>query len=55
MGCSFGYWGLGGGTRSRCFNSGYHDVGAVISELPLVVYVHMSKWVNILMLRICCK
>ena len=28
---------------------------AVISELSLVAYVHMSKWVAILMLRICYK
>ena len=33
--------------RSRCFNSGYHDPGAVMSELSLVVYVHMSKWVTL--------
>ena len=54
--CGVLFWGIGGwmgGTRSRCFNSGYHDLGAVISELSLVVYVHMSKWANILMLRIC--
>jgi len=25
----------------------------LISELSLVVYVHVSKWVTILMLRIC--
>ena len=28
-----------GGTRSLCFNTGYHDLRAVISKLSLVVYV----------------
>ena len=41
-----------GGTRSRCFNCGYR---AIISKLSLVVYVHMSKWAAILMLRMCYK
>ena len=31
------------GTRSLCFNSGYHYLGLFMSELSLVVYVHMSK------------
>jgi len=26
-GVVLGYWGFCGGTRSRCFNSGYHDLG----------------------------
>jgi len=26
-GVLLGYWGWVGGTRSRCFNSGYHDLG----------------------------
>jgi len=26
VGCLSGDW-VGGGTRSRCFNSGYHDLG----------------------------
>jgi len=26
-GVLLGYWVLGGGTRSLCFNSGYHDLG----------------------------
>jgi hypothetical protein len=28
-----------GGTRSRCFNSGYHDLGL----LQVLFYVHMSS------------
>jgi len=49
--CGVFFGGVGawvGGTRSR-FNSGYH----VTSELSLIIYVHMSRYVSILMLRIC--
>jgi len=48
-----GIGGWVGGTRSCCFNSGYHDSRAVTSELSLVVYIHMSRYVTIIMLRIC--
>ena len=56
-GVLLGYWGLGGGERDLVVSV----VGTVpcpraaVSELSLVVYVHMSKWVTILMLRICYK
>ena len=43
----------GGGGRSRCSNSGYHDLEVLQSGLSLVFYVHVSKWVSILMLKIC--
>ena len=32
-----------GGTRSRCFNNGYHDPGLLQVDFSLVVYVHMSS------------
>jgi len=31
------------GTRSRCFNNGYHDPGLLQVDFSLVVYVHMSS------------
>jgi hypothetical protein len=34
--------GVVGGTKSRCFNSGYRDPGLVQVDFSLVVYVHMS-------------
>ena len=38
------FWGGGeGGTRSLCFNSGYHDLELLQVDLSLVVYVHMSS------------
>ena len=36
-----GGWGVGK-TRSRCFSSGYHDLGLLQVDISLVVYVHMS-------------
>ena len=36
-------WGLGGGTRPRCFNNGYHDPGLLQVDFSVVVYVHMSS------------
>jgi hypothetical protein len=35
-----GDW-VGGGTGSRCFNSGYRDLGLLQVDFSLVVYVHM--------------
>jgi hypothetical protein len=49
-GVLWGFWGLGG-TRSHCFSNGYHDLGLL--QVSLVIYVHLSKYVTILMLRIC--
>jgi len=53
----FRFWGWAGerrGTRSRCSNSAYHDLGLLLtSGLSLVFFVHVSKWVSILMLKIC--
>ena len=40
-GVFFGDW--VGGTGSRCFNRGYHDLGLLQVDLSLVVYVHMSS------------
>jgi len=35
---------VGGGTRSRCYNSGYHDPRDVMSELSLVaMYICQSR------------
>jgi len=34
-------WGRGG--TSRCFSSGYHDLGLLQVDFFLVVYVHMSS------------
>jgi len=42
--CGVFVWGLGGGgMRSCCFNSGYHDLGLLQVDFSLVVYVHMSN------------
>ena len=37
--CGAFVWGLGGWTRSRCFNIGYRDLGLLQVDLSLVVYV----------------
>ena len=36
-------WGVGEGTRSHCFSSGYHDLGLLQADFSLVVHVHMSS------------
>ena len=36
--------GIGGGeTRSRCFNSGYHDLELLQVDFSSVVFVHRSS------------
>jgi hypothetical protein len=34
---------VGEGTRSRCFSSGYHDLGLLQVDFSLVVYVHCTS------------
>ena len=40
--CGVFVWGEGGETISRCFNSGYRDLGLLQVDFSLV-YVHMSS------------
>ena len=52
-GVLLGYWGLGGDNEISLFQLWEPCPRAVISELSLIAYGHMSKWAAILMLRIC--
>ena len=57
MGCFFGIAGLGeggeGGEISFVSIVGTMGIGGITSGLSLVFFVHVSKWVSVLMLRMC--
>jgi len=46
-------WGRGGGEISFVSIVGTVGTGGITSGLSLVFFVHVSKWVYILMLRVC--
>jgi len=55
-GVGVGYWGFGKGrrARSRLFSIvSTMGIGGITSGLLLVFFVHVSKWVSILMLKVC--
>ena len=46
-------WGRGVGEISFVSIVGTMGIGGIRSGLSLVFFVHLSKWVTILMLRVC--